>query len=97
MSDAVYRSTDWRVLRTIIKRRDPVCVCGRATAHVDHIVSRRQGGSDDPSNLRGRCHPCHNSDRRNAPLRAIGCSADPARPWLSWGEPVDDGRASWTA
>ena len=96
MTDSYYGSTDWRRLRKIIKARDPVCVapgCKRATAHVDHIVPRSQGGKDTPENLRGLCHSCHNSRsaRGNGPLRAIGCGADgtpndPAHPWLSWGQ-----------
>jgi len=98
MSDSYYRSTDWRLLRKIIKARDPLCVapgCGRATAHVDHIKPRSEGGSDDPSNLRGLCHSCHNSRsaRGNGPVRAIGCNADGTPrdindPWYAWGRPL---------
>jgi len=29
------------------------------TAHVDHIHRRRDGGTDDPANLRGACWPCN--------------------------------------
>lgn len=51
----------WRMLRATILARDPTCtICGRAaSAHVDHIVARAKGGSDDESNLRGVCHSCH--------------------------------------
>ncbi|MFL5328387.1 MAG: HNH endonuclease [Gemmataceae bacterium] len=27
--------------------------------HVDHIKSRRKGGTNDHSNLRSLCHSCH--------------------------------------
>ena len=34
---------------------------GRYTeaTQVDHVLSKRQGGTDDPSNLRSLCAPCH--------------------------------------
>jgi 5-methylcytosine-specific restriction protein A len=49
----------------MILARDPYCrigdVCdgGARSVDVDHIVPRRAGGSDDPSNLQGACHACH--------------------------------------
>lgn len=52
----------WRQLRATILRRDPVCRwpgCEERSTDVDHIVSKRRGGSDDPSNLRGLCHSHH--------------------------------------
>jgi len=56
---------DWRKTRAIVLARDPICVsCHRNPSVVaDHITPRRQGGSDDPSNLRGVCVPC---DRRDS-------------------------------
>ena len=54
---------DWRRLRALILRRDPWCRwpggCGAPSSDVDHIVSRRRGGSDEASNLRGLCHMHH--------------------------------------
>jgi len=101
MTDSYYGSTDWKALRRTIKARDPICKapgCKRATAHIDHIVPRSEGGSNDPGNLRGLCHRCHNSRsaRGNAPLRALGCDAsgqplDQAHPWLTWGQPAREG------
>ncbi len=51
----------WRRLRLVILHRDPVCrACGREPANeVDHIVSKTNGGTDDPSNLQGLCKACH--------------------------------------
>jgi 5-methylcytosine-specific restriction protein A len=53
--------TDWVLLRAIILKRDPICKhCGQAKSkHVDHILSRKRGGTDDPSNLQGLCWSCH--------------------------------------
>lgn len=51
----------WRRLRKRILARDPFCLCcGRnVSEHVDHIVSKAAGGTDDAANLRGICEPCH--------------------------------------
>lgn len=57
----------WEKLRKVILARDNyLCqACleqdGRATpaTHCDHIVSKAKGGTDDPSNLRALCAPCH--------------------------------------
>ena len=45
----------------MVLERDPICRgCGRApSVHVDHVLPRAQGGTDDPSNLQGLCTPCH--------------------------------------
>lgn len=49
----------WRITREAILRRDGyVCQvdgCGREAVHVDHILAKVNGGSDDPSNLRATC------------------------------------------
>ena len=51
----------WERLRRAVLARDPVCVaCYQLPSrHVDHIVPRRAGGSDEPENLQGLCAPCH--------------------------------------
>lgn len=51
----------WRQIRARILDRDPVCkACGLSdSTDVDHIVPRREGGTEDDSNLQGLCHPCH--------------------------------------
>jgi 5-methylcytosine-specific restriction protein A len=55
----------WRKLRAFILQRDPFCRdesgCTRRSTDVDHIIARRAGGSDEPSNLRGLCHRHHSS------------------------------------
>lgn len=57
---------DWQQLRKqILKRDEGLCQpCekrGRFTLarDVDHIVSKANGGTDDPSNLQAICLPCH--------------------------------------
>ena len=53
---------EWQRLRRLILDRDPMCTwpgCEQRSTDVDHIVSRRRGGTDDPSNLRGLCHAHH--------------------------------------
>lgn len=35
------------------------CNCGKAAAHMHHIVPRSKGGSDRPSNLAPMCNDCH--------------------------------------
>lgn len=51
----------WRRLRALILTRDPICkACSRRPSNqVDHVVPKSQGGSDDPTNLRGICDGCH--------------------------------------
>ncbi|HLF76430.1 MAG TPA: DNA methyltransferase [Dehalococcoidia bacterium] len=50
----------WRRLRKQVLREEPNCRrCGAPSTDVDHIVPRRQGGSDDRANLQGLCHSCH--------------------------------------
>ena len=52
--------TDWRRTRDEHLKLNPYCVqCGKVGSHVDHIVSRAQGGSDNPGNLQTLCPNCH--------------------------------------
>ncbi|MBZ5638306.1 MAG: HNH endonuclease [Acidobacteriia bacterium] len=53
----------WLTLRKEILRRDNhVCRgCGQRATDVDHIMSKRAGGSDDPRNLQALCHSCHSA------------------------------------
>lgn len=54
----------WRKLAAFILIRDPYCMadgCNEWSTEVDHIVPRRRGGTDDPSNLQGMCHDCHSA------------------------------------
>lgn len=50
----------WRRIRDEHLAQEPFCVeCGRAGSHVDHILPRRQGGTDDHGNLQTLCSSCH--------------------------------------
>lgn len=55
----------WQRLRRSIMAGEPLCreCAGRgrvvAAAHVDHIVPKSQGGTDDLDNLQPLCHACH--------------------------------------
>lgn len=57
--DPFYRSKQWRDAKARVLKRDHYhCTapgCARRAVVVDHIVSRRSGGSDDDSNLRSLC------------------------------------------
>ncbi len=46
----------WRKLRTMYIRQHPACVmCGKPATDIDHILPKRRGGTDDPSNLQSLC------------------------------------------
>ena len=55
----------WRKLRAAFLAENPLCEeclkvgVYRAATEVDHIVPKRDGGTDDASNLQGLCKPCH--------------------------------------
>jgi hypothetical protein len=56
------RGRPWRRVRAAVLERDGgVCHwCGRPGAtHVDHLLARSVGGSDDPSNLVASCASCN--------------------------------------
>ena len=62
-----YNSPAWQKCRKAFRAANPLCksceALGRVTAAevVDHIVERRDGGSDlDWNNLQSLCHTCHN-------------------------------------
>src|SRR4051794_818104 len=67
---ARYRGVAWRAVRQFLLIRDwdtcqlrlPGCTLVATVA--DHIIEVEAGGSDNPSNLRAVCPPCHN--RRHA-------------------------------
>lgn len=83
-----YRSAAWRALSAIVKRRSggrcEVRGCARPGEVVDHIVSRRAGGADHPSNLRHLCRDHDNQIKEGADgvrrssgrLTVRGCDAD---------------------
>lgn len=50
----------WREISKRYLRDHPRCErCGRPSKVAHHIVSRKQGGSDHPSNLVALCNSCH--------------------------------------
>ena len=65
----------WRRLRTMYIHQYPACVmCGRPATDIDHILPRRRGGTDDPSNLQSLCASCHarKTNREQAQGRGEG-------------------------
>jgi 5-methylcytosine-specific restriction protein A len=64
----------WQALRNSILTERPVCEspgCDRPALDLHHIVPRRQGGTDDVSNLQGLCRAHHNRETRRE-RREIG-------------------------
>jgi 5-methylcytosine-specific restriction enzyme A len=61
-----YHSKAWRSARAEVLKRDgytcqlQLVGCKRRATTADHIVERREGGSDDDANLRSVCASCHN-------------------------------------
>lgn len=50
----------WHRLRRAVLARQPWCArCGALATEVDHVVPRRAGGPDHPSNLQALCRRCH--------------------------------------
>lgn len=72
----------WRRLRMMYLREHPLCVVCAAekrivpATEVDHIVPKREGGSDDDDNLQALCKVCHSrktaqeDGRWGAPVKA---------------------------
>ena len=50
----------WAKLRRKFLEVFPTCIlCSARATDVDHIIAKRDGGSDDWGNLRSLCHSCH--------------------------------------
>lgn len=71
--------TEWDKLRlTILKRDNHLCQCkfckaeGRVSpaTHVDHVIPKAQGGTDDPSNLQAINKDCHERKTREEKAEA---------------------------
>jgi hypothetical protein len=57
-------------MRQFILERDGHCqVCDRADVmlHVDHIIPKSRGGTDEPTNLRALCASCNQKKGANPP------------------------------
>jgi 5-methylcytosine-specific restriction protein A len=65
-----YSSARWQKIREAQLRREPLCRPCKANGVVkaakvaDHMVPRRQGGSDAPENLQSLCWRCHQQKRQ---------------------------------
>ncbi len=97
-ADRFYKSSAWRRLRAAALRRDRhTCVvpgCGQPAVVVDHVVRRRDGGTDTLGNLRSLCRQ-HDQQVKERPsgkranagkLFVRGCDVngqpiDPLHPW----------------
>jgi len=51
---------EWRPKRARFLAAHPTCICGQPAQHVHHLRARRDGGTDEWSNLVALCSPCHN-------------------------------------
>ena len=58
-----YNKAQWGAIRKAKIARNPICEnCNvRPSSHVDHIVRRADGGTDDDDNLQALCHVCHST------------------------------------
>lgn len=56
---------EWRKIRDAVIASEPLCrTCTekgrqRLATQVDHVIPKAKGGTDDVSNLRPLCRPCH--------------------------------------
>lgn len=67
MSDHSARGSQWNKTRQAVLERDgySCVVCGQSANHVDHVVPRSRGGTDDMDNLQAMCqyHNLKKGDR----------------------------------
>lgn len=71
----------WRRNRGYFLRENPVCqanACERPANEVDHIIPKRQGGTDSWDNLQALCKPCHS--RKTATIDSTFARAAKAPP-----------------
>lgn len=85
-SDAFYRTYAWKMIQRRQLRREPTCrVCREElqlavpATDADHIVPRREGGSNRKGNLQSLCHP-HHSRKTLAEVLARRGGAPPLEP-----------------
>jgi len=67
MSQHSSRGSEWEKKRQAVLERDGYAcvVCNAAATHVDHVVPKSRGGSDDIDNLQAMCamHNLRKGDR----------------------------------
>ena len=80
-ADSYYATPEWRALRLAVLTRDRfLCTgCGGRANIADHIVSRRNGGSDDMANLRAMCVACDNAVKERSDGSRRGRGVLPVR------------------
>lgn len=86
----------WRKLRLRVLRDEPLCrFCkqqGRTTLAqvVDHIVPKREGGTDARENLQPLCAPCHDSIKaameKGGVVRGCDINGLPLDPGHHWNQ-----------
>jgi 5-methylcytosine-specific restriction endonuclease McrA len=66
-AEAYYGTSEWQSLRMSCLKRDGFAcqVCGDKATIADHIISRRNGGSDTLTNLRAMCRTCDNKAKED--------------------------------
>jgi 5-methylcytosine-specific restriction endonuclease McrA len=83
MSDTPISDLPWPKIRKLILERDQY-ICGYClddADHVDHILPRYQGGSNDPSNLIASCGFCNRSKGYLTPEQWSWRDQCPLPPW----------------
>ncbi len=80
-ADGYYATPEWRSLRLAVLTRDKFrCAGCNGRANIaDHIVSRRNGGSDDMGNLRSFCRACDNAVKERSDGSRRGRGVLPVR------------------
>jgi 5-methylcytosine-specific restriction protein A len=96
-----YRSKAWQDCRREVLAREPVCTeCGKALSSIGAHVrplrwcmeNERMDMAADPSNVQGKCKPCHDSESGSqARARQLGkdqeelkCQANPRAETFKW-------------
>jgi 5-methylcytosine-specific restriction protein A len=75
-ANAAWLRMNWAEIRRYVVKRDKaacvICADKYSCLEVDHIVAVKDGGTDDPANLRLLCEPCHKK-----------VTADQRRRWMA--------------
>ena len=73
-------SAAWKRVRARVLQRDAhTCgYCGREATTVDHIVARKNGGTDDEANLIACCRSCNSAKGAKVMVRTAWFNPD----WL---------------